>query len=93
MPTPITASERPKSAASGRKSMASLQDAIRTHIAEGGSADDMVLHLTRRDAANLRRDPSVPIEAISFANGEMRLLGVKVVTGGVEVSALEIAES
>lgn len=93
MPTPTTARERPRSPAAGRKSTASFQEAITAQIAEGVAADTMVLHLTRRDAANLRRDPSVPLEAISFSDGEMRLLGVKVVTGGVEVSSLEIAEA
>jgi len=93
MPTPTTARERPRPPAAGRKSTASFQDAIKARVAEGVAAETMVLHLTHRDAANLRRDPSVPLDAISFCDGEMRLLGVKVVTGGVAVSALEVEQA
>jgi hypothetical protein len=66
---------------------------FRTAIAkaqgEGADLDLMVLRLTLRDAALLKRDPNVGVEEISFANGEMRFLGVKVTSGGVPASTLD----
>ena len=58
-------------------------------LASGGTAADMTLHLTLGDGHRLRRDTNVPLDAISYSGGEMRFLGVKVVEGGVNASALE----
>ena len=41
------------------------------------------------DAHQLKRDPLVPIDDISFADGTMSFLGVKIQQGGVPESALE----
>jgi hypothetical protein len=69
---------------------------FRTKIEEaeaGGAARDaMTLRLTLTDASQIKRDPSVPLEAISFTDGEMRYLGVKVVQGSVTTSALDLSE-
>ncbi len=50
----------------------------------------MTLRLTLRDASNIRRDGEIPVQDLSFTGGEMRLLNVKVVTGGVDVSKLDL---
>lgn len=55
---------------------------------KGADPADLLLHLTHRDAALLKRSPAVAMEEISFLGGEMRFLGVKVEVGAVTVSAL-----
>ncbi len=56
---------------------------------EGGIAPSaMLLQLTHTDAAKLRRDQSIPVHDISFADGAMRYLGVTVAVGAVSSSAL-----
>jgi hypothetical protein len=55
---------------------------------KGADRADLILHLTHRDAALLKRSPAVAMEEISFRDGEMRFLGVKVEVGDVTVSAL-----
>lgn len=62
---------------------------IETAIAGGASAKTMTLRLTLKDSRRLRRDDAVPLDQISYANGEMRYLGVRVLEGGVTVSALD----
>jgi hypothetical protein len=49
----------------------------------------MVLLLTHRDLAELKRDRDVPVADISFAGGVMRYLGVLVKVGGISESALQ----
>jgi len=56
---------------------------------DGCEAGDMLLRLTLGDASELKRDRSVATAEISFAKGEMRFLGVKVLEGGISVSTLE----
>jgi len=58
-------------------------------VNDGFQRDAMALRLTLRDAAALRRDPSLPIEDISYAGGVMRYLGVEVIAGGVDRSSLD----
>lgn len=62
-----------------------VEDAVN----EGFEREAMALRLTLRDAAALRRDPSLPLEDISYAGGVMRFLGVQVIAGGVERSSLD----
>lgn len=69
-----------------------FRDMIEKAEADGAVRADMVLRLTLRDAADLKRDRSVAVEDISFADGMMRYIGVKVNAGGVAVSALRMAE-
>lgn len=66
-----------------------IQDAL----TEGATVGDMTLRLTLGDARRLRRDADVPLEAISYHDGAMHFLGVKVVEGGVEASVLERPEA
>lgn len=54
----------------------------------GLSRENMTLHLTLSDVNKLRRDRSLPVADISFADGAMRYLGVKIEEGGVQVSVL-----
>jgi hypothetical protein len=72
---------------------ASRPEVFRTAIekaeAEGASRADMVLRLTLRDVADLKRDRTVPVADISFLDGVMRYVGVRVAPGGVAVSALD----
>lgn len=81
--------QRTKTAA---ESVAAFRGAIAQALEDGIGADDMTLHLTLGDAACLRKDRSIPIEDISFSGGEMRLLGVKVMSGGIPASELERVE-
>lgn len=84
-----TAQTRARSAA---QSVAEFRGAILQALQDGVGSDDMTLRLTLGDAANLRRDRSIPVEDISFRGGEMRLLGVKVISGGIDQSALELTD-
>lgn len=59
--------------------------------AAGFLREDMSLHLTLNDVNQLKRDRTLPITDISFAEGVMRYLGVKIVQGGVAVSILREA--
>ena len=68
---------------------AGYRAAIAKAEAEGIAKADMVLRLTRKNDADLKRDRSVDVHEISFLGGEMRFLGVKVVAGGVDVASLE----
>lgn len=61
---------------------------IEAAFRDGLAPEELTLRLTYRAADSLRRDRSVPDDDISYANGQMRFLGVAVVAG-VEASALE----
>lgn len=78
-----SSSSRPKAAPAVR-----FRNEISAAVAEGASVEDMVLHLTLRDANLLARDPAIPIEDISYKGGTMRFLGVRVEQGGVPESSL-----
>jgi hypothetical protein len=58
-------------------------------IADGIDLSDMTLRLTLTDLTKLKRDRSVPTADISFRDGVMRYLGVKVEHGGVTDSVLD----
>jgi hypothetical protein len=49
----------------------------------------MTLRMTLRDVSELKRDPKVATEDISFRDGKMTYLGVFVETGGVTLSDLD----
>lgn len=66
-----------------------FRQAIEKAEADGAARGDLVLRLTTRDAADLKRDRNIAVEDISFTGGVMRFLGVKVVAGGVPASILE----
>ena len=56
--------------------------------AEGVTRANMTLQLTLSDAQKLKRDAGLAITDISFSEGVMTFLGVKVEQGGVSVSTL-----
>ncbi len=66
-----------------------LRVAIDRAEAEGIARPDMLLRLTFRDASLIKRSPSVGVDEVSFADGHMRFLGVKIVVGPVALSSLE----
>jgi hypothetical protein len=72
---------------------AEFRHAIAAAEADGVAREAMVLRLTLRDDAELKRDPAVAMDEISFVGGEMRFLGVRVVAGGVPVSSLDRGEN
>lgn len=57
---------------------------------DGLLRNDMTLRLTLGDATALKRDRELPVADISFADGVMRYLGVKVEAGGVAESVLDV---
>jgi hypothetical protein len=78
------------SPAPGLRSPAShFRSEIEKAEADGIARADMMLRLTLRDVHQLKRDPALAVADISFAEGVMRFLGVKIEQGGVDVSALD----
>jgi hypothetical protein len=67
--------------------------AIETAEKKGIDRDAMTLRLTLRDTTQIRRDNSIPVEDISFADGEMKVLNVRVISGGVTESVLDTGGS
>jgi hypothetical protein len=61
---------------------------IEQAASEGVSLGDLALHLTLGDISQLKRDRTVALADISFADGAMTYLGVTVVKGNVPQSAL-----
>lgn len=87
--TPRSRSARPPSALPRRGSPAQrFRAEIEACEAEGIAREDLVLHLTLGDVSQLKRDPAIAIEDISYAAGVMRFLGVRVEQGGIATSAL-----
>lgn len=89
----MTSSKTAKSAAPATRAsvLAELRGAISAAEAQGIARDAMVLRLTHRDDAMLKRSPDVTVDEIAFADGRMRFLGVLVETGEVTVSRLDTA--
>ncbi len=59
-----------------------FRKAIDKAVEDGVAKKDMVLHLTLRDEAHIKKDRALPVADLSFVGGEMRFLGVKVAKGG-----------
>jgi hypothetical protein len=66
-----------------------FREAIEQAEADGVKKAKMTLRLTLRDDSDLKRDRTLAVTDISFKEGEMRFLGVKVEPGGVVVSVLD----
>jgi hypothetical protein len=62
---------------------------IEKALADGAKLNKMVLRLTLSDASEIKRDRTLKTEDISFKDGVMRFLGVKVEQGGVTTSRLD----
>lgn len=60
---------------------------------EGIKRDAMTLRLTLRDTTLIRRDSTIPVQDISFVDGEMSVLKVKVISGGISESVLDLGGS
>jgi hypothetical protein len=56
---------------------------------DGLAREDMTLRLTLGDVSHLKRDPSLAVTDISFTDGVMRFLGVKIEQGGITASTLD----
>jgi len=67
--------------------------AIEQAKADGLEPSSLMLRLTLADVSRLKRDRAIPAAEISFSDGEMRYLGVKVVEGDVSTSALVILQT
>jgi hypothetical protein len=59
--------------------------------ADGVTREQMTLRLTHADTSILKRDRDLAVADISFSEGVMRYLGVKVEEGRVTVSELVTA--
>ena len=56
--------------------------------AKGVSREDMTLHLNHSDVSALSKDRTLAVDDISFTDGVMRFMGVKIERGGVQQSVL-----
>ncbi len=74
-----------------RRRIQNLREMIAAAERDGAKPASMLLRLTLGDASELKRDSSVGVHEISFKEGEMRFLGVKVAEGGITVSSLDRA--
>lgn len=70
-----------------------LRSDVDRAVAAGHDPATMTLRLTHADASQIKRDPNLDLADVSFADGEMRYLGIRVVQGGVAVSTLETGEA
>ena len=72
----------------------SAANVFRTQIeaarAEGVDVGDMTLRLTLGDVQKLKRDATVPVQDIRFADGVMTYLGVRIEPGNVPASTLDV---
>jgi hypothetical protein len=84
-----TKATKPRSGPEGTLSISELRTAIDRAENQGIARGDMLLHLTLHDEAKIKRSPSVGVDEVSFADGEMRFVGVKVVVAAGVVSSLE----
>jgi hypothetical protein len=88
---PITAKDRnTANAPPGRLGAGDFQREIDKAELAGVDKAEMTLRLTLGDVAALKRDRSLAVEDISFAHGEMRFRGVRIVAGGMAASELQV---
>ena len=69
--------------------IADLRLAIDKAETQGIDRGDILLHLTLRNESVIKRSRSVGIDEISFADGQMRFVGVRVVVTSDAMSSLE----
>ena len=67
-----------------------LRAAVTKAEADGVSRDTMLLRLTFRDESLIKRSPEVGLDEVSFIDGEMRFVGVRVKVGNIPLSLLDI---
>lgn len=73
--------------------MAQLRKRLDEALANGHEPRDLVLRLTLRDAALIKRSPVFADDEIRFVDGVMQVLGVATVSGNVGESGLAPAEA
>lgn len=66
-----------------------LRTQILAALDDGADPDHLVLHLSRRDEALLKRSTVVAVDEIRFSEGRMRFCGVLVAEQHAAVSSLE----
>ncbi len=66
-----------------------LRTQILAAIGDGADPADLVLHLSRRDEALIKRSTVFAVDEISFSDGRMRFCGVLVAAEPVAISSLE----
>lgn len=66
-----------------------LRNAVAKAEADGVSRDTMLLRLTFRDESLIKRSPDVGLDEVSFIEGQMRFVGVRVVVGNIPLSVLD----
>jgi hypothetical protein len=71
------------------KPAAHFRHEIEKAEADGVTREAMTLRLTMGHVSQLKRDPDLADSDISFRDGVMRYLGVKIVEGGIAASVLE----
>lgn len=69
--------------------IAEIRSAIDRAETQGIARGDMLLHLTFRDEALIKRSRAVGVDEVSFVDGQMRFVGVKVVVASGGLSNLE----
>lgn len=74
----------------GGPNIADLRAAVARALEDGSNIKDLRLRLTRRQEADIKRSTEVTLDEVSFANGEMRFLGVKVLAGHIPESFLDL---
>lgn len=72
--------------------MAQIRKRLDETLANGHRPEDLVLRLTLRDAALIKRSPVFADDDIRFVDGVMQVLGIATVTGQVQESGIAAAE-
>jgi hypothetical protein len=80
---------KPQPGPAAAPNIADLRMAIDRAETSGIARGDMLLHLTFRDEALIKRSRAVGVDEVSFADGQMRFVGVKVVVVSGAASSLE----
>jgi hypothetical protein len=73
--------------------MAQLRKRLDEALANGHQPQDLVLRLTLRDAALIKRSPVFADDEIRFVDGVMQVLGIATVVGQVGESGIAAAEA
>jgi predicted Zn-dependent protease len=67
-----------------------LRAAIARALEDGSDIGDLRLRVTRRHEAEIKRSPEVQLDEVSFKDGVMAFLGVKVLVGQNDISFLDL---
>jgi hypothetical protein len=70
--------------------IADLRMAIARALEDGADIAGLRLRVTRRHEAEIKRSPDVQLDEVSFKDGVMAFLGVKVLVGHNDISFLDL---